>query len=161
MKVENNENSGESVKMNKIAKNLLLCLILIAMAAGLSGCGGAAQDKTSTPGAAPAKKVVIYTNADKEAADAMEKSLKEAGYEGKYVLQTLGTSELGGKLMAEGDKIEANLVTMSSYFLDSAQNKYKMFADLTFETKALNTYPSYYAPILANTGAIFVNTEGA
>jgi len=146
----------ESAKMNKVSKNLALCLIVIAMMTGLAGCGG-----SNAPGKSPepAKKVVIYTNADKEATDAMEKSLKEAGYEGKYVLQTLGTSELGGKLMAEGDKIEANLVTMSSYFLDSAQNKYKMFADLTFDTKAMIKHPAYYAPILANTGAIFVNTQ--
>jgi iron(III) transport system substrate-binding protein len=142
--------------MNKVSKNLVLCLIVIAMMTGLTGCGGSNAPSKSPE---PAKKVVIYTNADKEATDAMEKSLKEAGYDGKYVLQTLGTSELGGKLMAEGDKIEANLVTMSSYFLDSAQNKYKMFADLTFETKALMKHPAYYAPILANTGAIFVNTQ--
>ena len=70
-----------------------------------------------------AQKVVIYTNADEEAVASMQKSLNTSGYEGKYVLQTLGTSELGGKLMAEGDEIEANLVTMSSYFIDSAQKK--------------------------------------
>ncbi len=143
--------------MNKVVKKLIPGLVILALATGLAGCGGSNTPASKTP--EPAKKVVIYTNADKEATDAMQKSLNEAGYEGKYVLQTLGTSELGGKLMAEGDKIEANLVTMSSYFLDSAQNKYKMFADLTFDTKALSQHPSYYAPILANTGAIFVNTQ--
>jgi iron(III) transport system substrate-binding protein len=142
--------------MKKVSKTLVLCMILITMMAVLAGCGGS---NTPSKSPEPAKKVVIYTNADKEATDAMEKSLKEAGYDGKYVLQTLGTSELGGKLIAEGDKIEANLITMSSYFLDSAQSKYKMFADLTFDTKALIKHPAYYAPILANTGAIFVNTQ--
>ena len=88
----------------------------------------------------------------------MENALKGAGYEGQYVFQSLGTSELGGKLMAEGDKIDANLVTMSSYFVESAQEKHHMFTDLTFKTNALDQYPSYYTPILANTGAIFVNT---
>ncbi|HLR51685.1 MAG TPA: extracellular solute-binding protein [Candidatus Avamphibacillus sp.] len=34
-----------------------------------------------------------------------------------------------------------------------------MFEDLTFETNALEEYPSYYTPVLANTGSIFVNTE--
>ena len=34
-----------------------------------------------------------------------------------------------------------------------------MFTDLSFKTKALEQYPSYYTPILSNTGAIFVNTE--
>lgn len=144
--------------MKQICKNLTIVFLLIAMVLGISGCGGGKTEK-DTPAPAAAKKVVIYTNADKEATDAMQKSLNEAGFEGKYVLQTLGTSELGGKLMAEGDKIEANLVTMSSYFLDSAQNKYHMFADLTFDSKAIVKHPSYYAPILANTGAIFVNTQ--
>lgn len=145
--------------MNKIAKKMAPYLVLSALILGLTGCGGGSQSKPVATSAEPAKKVVIYTNADKEATDAIQKTLNESGYEGKYVLQTLGTSELGGKLMAEGDKIEANLVTMSSYFLDSAQNKHKMFTDLTFETKSLEKHPSYYAPILANTGAIFINTQ--
>ena len=75
------------------------------------------------------------------------------------LVQSLGTSELGGKLLAEGDQIEANLVTMSSYFVDSAQEQHSMFRDLSFETNALEEYPSYYTPILSITGAIFVNTE--
>ena len=104
-------------------------------------------------------KVVIYTNGDEAASEAMESALNEAGYEGEYVLQSLGTSELGGKLMAEGDKIEADIVTMSSYFVESAQQEHDMFTDLTFTTNALEPHPSYYAPILANTGSIFVNTE--
>ena len=48
---------------------------------------------------------------------------------------------------------------MSSYFVDSAQEQHSMFRDLSFETKALEEYPSYYTPILSITGAIFVNTE--
>lgn len=135
--------------MKKTFKNLFLGFLLISMLFALAGCSSSQS----------AQKVVIYTNADKEAVEVMQNSLNAAGYEGKYVLQTMGTSELGGKLMAEGDKIEANLVTMSSYFVDSAQKKHNMFADLNFETKALSQYPAYYAPILANTGAIFVNTQ--
>jgi len=142
--------------MKKIRKILMLCFILAAMVMSLSGCG---QSNNNDAGAAAAQKVVIYTNADKEAVDAMQNSLNAAGYEGKYVLQTMGTSELGGKLIAEGDKIEANLVTMSSYFIDSAQKQHNMFVDLNFDTKALEKYPAYYTPILANTGAIFVNTQ--
>ena len=138
----------------------LVFLVLFLMTAGLAGCGGNAGKSAKESQPAPAtKQVVIYTNADQEATEAMQKNLDEAGFKGKYVLQTMGTSELGGKLMAEGDKIEANLVTMSSYFLDSAQNKYRLFADLTFDTKSLAKHPAYYAPILANTGAIFVNTK--
>ena len=149
--------------MKKTTKrSLLVLLALLTFALGLTGCGSSPASAPAGQSAAPAasaQKVVIYTNADKEATDAMQKSLNEAGFADKYVMQTLGTSELGGKLMAEGDKIEANLVTMSSYFLDSAQTKHKMFVDLNFDTKALGKYPAYYAPILANTGAIFVNTQ--
>jgi iron(III) transport system substrate-binding protein len=137
--------------MKKTVKCLMLCCLLVLGVIGLAGCGGES--------AAKAQKVVIYTNADKEAVDAMQNSLNGAGYEGKYVLQTLGTAELGGKLMAEGDKIEANLITMSSYFIDSAQQQHNMFVNLNFDTKALAKYPAYYTPILANTGAIFVNTQ--
>lgn len=140
--------------MKKVFRNLTICLLIVACLFSLAGCGGSQNQPQSAP-----QKVVIYTNADKEAVEAMEASLKAAGYEGKYVLQTMGTSELGGKMMAEGDKIEANLITMSSYFIDSAQKKYNMFADLTMEAKPLMQHPAFYAPILANTGAIFVNTQ--
>lgn len=34
-----------------------------------------------------------------------------------------------------------------------------MYADLTFETGALEKYPSYYTPITSQEGAIIVNTE--
>ena len=78
---------------------------------------------------------------------------------GQYLVQSLGTSELGGKLLAEGDQIDANLVTMSSYFLESAQEKHSMFTDLSFESHALEKYSSFYTPILSITGSIFVNTE--
>ncbi|MFD1064795.1 extracellular solute-binding protein [Oceanobacillus locisalsi] len=120
----------------------------IGLAFILAGCGAQSSDD-----------VVIYTNADEEATAAMETSLDDAGYEGEYILQSQGTSELGGKLLAEGDQIEADVVTMSSYFLDSAQEQNDMFADLTFETDALEGHSDFYTPILGNTGAIFVNTE--
>ena len=134
--------------MKKSFKIITISLMVCLMSATLIGCSPSS-----------AKKVVIYTNADEEAVASMKKSLNTSGFDGKYVLQTQGTSELGGKLMAEGDEIEANLVTMSSYFIDSAQKKNDMFENLNFDTKSLEKYPSYYAPILANTGAIFVNTK--
>ncbi|MGG3280206.1 extracellular solute-binding protein [Paenibacillus solani] len=137
--------------MMKTLKGMLLSLIAISMVFALAGCSSGSSGE--------AKKVVIYTNGDEEAVAAMETSLKNAGYEGKYLVQSLGTSELGGKLMAEGDKIEADLITMSSYFIESSQNKHAMFKDLDFDTGAVDAYPAYYTPILANTGSIFVNTE--
>ena len=57
--------------------------------------------------------IIIYSNADEEAVDAIEKTLDDNGYEGEYVFQTFGTSELGGKLIAEGKNLEADMVTMS------------------------------------------------
>ena len=76
--------------------------------------------------------MVIYSNADDEAVEAMKKALDGNGYKGKYILQTFGTSELGGKLIAEGKNIEADMVTMSTFYIESAQKKNKMFADLWF-----------------------------
>ncbi|MFD6441189.1 extracellular solute-binding protein [Peribacillus sp. NPDC060186] len=136
--------------MFKTMKVALLSLVAISLIFVLVGRNSSKADEG---------KVVIYTNGDEEATEAIETSLKEAGYKGKYVLQSFGTSELGGKLMAEGDKIEADIVTMSSYFIESAQQQHSMFKDLTFSTKPLEKNPAYYTPILANTGSIFVNTE--
>lgn len=134
--------------MKRLLKVITVCFIAVSMVIGLVGC----SNNT-------AKEVVIYSNADEEAVKIMADSLDNAGYSGKYVIQSLGTSELGGKLMAEGSKIEANIITMSSYFIDSAQEKYSMFETLDLGLNPLDTYPAYYTPILANTGAIFVNTQ--
>ena len=95
------------MKNRKRAAALAMVCALGAMAA-LTGCQKKAQE------------VVIYTNADDEAIEAMKNALDGNGYEGKYILQSFGTSELGGKLLAEGTNIEADLVTMSSFYLDSA-----------------------------------------
>ncbi|WP_062109836.1 extracellular solute-binding protein [Bacillus niameyensis] len=139
--------------MFKKMKGMLLALLAASLVFALVGCSGNAAN------ADEAEKVVILTNSDEEAVAAIENALKDAGYEGKYIIQSLSTSELGGKLIAEGEKINANLVTMSSYFVESAQEKHKMFTDLTFTNNALEKYASYHTPILANTGSIFVNTE--
>ncbi len=144
--------------MKKTWKTLILGCCLLVTAATSAGCAGG-DAKQSASAKTPDKDVVIYTNADKEAVKTMEDSLNSAGFSGKYVLKTMGTSELGGKLLVEGSKIEADLITMSSYFIESAQQKNQMFAPLTVSTKQLAKTPDYYAPILANTGAIFVNTQ--
>ena len=115
----------------------------------LAGCSqGAAQNQ-----------VIIYTNADDEAVDAIKNALDHNGFEDQYILQSFGTSELGGKLLAEGNNIEADLVTMSSFYIESAQEEKNMFLDLGFETGALEEYSSYYTPITALEGAIIYNTE--
>lgn len=129
----------------------LLTLLLAAMlgVTCLVGCGNKAEEE----------QVIIYSNADDEAVEAMKLTLDANGYEGKYVFQSFGTSELGGKMLAEGRDIEADIITMSSYYIDSAQAKYEMFQELSFDVNTTEEYPSFYAPFLANQGAILVNTE--
>lgn len=133
-------------KMHKIAA-LVLCGTL-GLGSVLTGCGKSGSEE-----------VIIYSNADDEAIEAMKKTLDANGYEGKYLIQTFGTSELGGKLLAEGTNIEADLVTMSSFYLESSEEANDMYADLTFETGAIEEYPSYYTPITSQEGTIIVNTE--
>ena len=127
--------------------------LAVTMLAGtiLTGCGNSKD--------ASKEQVVLYTNADDEAVVAMQHALDENGYEGKYIVQTFGTSELGGKLLAEGAEIEADLVTMSSFYLESSEEEHAMFKKLEFDTGALEEYPEYYTPITAQEGAIIYNTE--
>lgn len=133
-------------------KNLKRMAVLAMAAAvgfgALTGCGSKKEQE-----------VVIYSNADEEAMEAMKHALDNNGYEGKYILQSFGTSELGGKLLAEGTNLEADLVTMSTFYVESAQEKQNMFSDLTFDVNTLTEVPSYTAPITAQEGAIIVNTE--
>lgn len=75
--------------------------------------------------------MVIASNGDAEAVEAYRHTLDAAGFEGDYIVQSFGTSELGGKLMAEGENLEADIVTMSSYYVDSAQTEQDMFVPLT------------------------------
>lgn len=133
--------------MKKTLKKVLAALLAVSMAAGSMGCS-----KKEDP-------VIIYSNADDEAVAAMKNALDSNGYEGKYIFQTFGTSELGGKILAEGANLEADLITMSSYYIASAQEQNSMFLDLTFDHPALKEYPAYYTPITAQEGAIIVNTE--
>lgn len=130
-------------------KSLLVMFLGLALSA-LAACGN---------GASASDMVIIYSNGDEEATNAMDAALKEKGYDGQYVIQSLGTSELGGKLLAEGNTIEADIVTMASYFIDSAQEKHEMFVDITGEKTALAEHAPYQIPILGNMGSLFVNTE--
>lgn len=127
----------------------ILAVTVGAAAFGMIGCGG----KESSD------QVIIYSNADDEAVEAMKETLDANGYKDQYVFQTFGTSELGGKLMAEGTNLEADLITMSTFYVDSAQDKNKMFRSLDFEVNTLEEFPDYCAPITAQEGTIIVNTE--
>lgn len=147
------ENKKENKKMKKGMKR--------AVCAGLAGVlglsavvfGGCGKAKSAD------EQVVIYSNADDEAVDAMKQTLDDNGYKGQYIFQTFGTSELGGKLLAEGKNIEADLITMSTFYVESAQDQNQMFQDLTFDTNTLEEYPAYCTPITAQEGTIIVNTE--
>ena len=132
----------------KILSTALCACMALSLCAGLTGCGSAEADT-----------VIIYSNADDEAVESMKKTLDANGYEGKYTFQSFGTSELGGKLLAVGADIEADVVTMSSYYIESAQAQSDMFLDLTFAVNTTDSYPAYYAPFLANQGALILNTE--
>lgn len=150
---QNNTRSNQKMK-KKFKKVMAACLC------GMIAAGVAATFVTMTGcGKKDSEQVVIYSNADDEAIDAMKEALDENGYQGKYMIQTFGTSELGGKLMAEGKNIEADMVTMSSFYLESSQKDQSMYQDLTFKTNALEEYPSYYTPITSQEGAIIVNTN--
>lgn len=86
--------------------------------------------------------IIIYSNADDEAITAIKETLDENGYKGKYILQSFGTSELGGKLLAEGNNIEADMITMSSFYIYSMESP-----------------TAYNAPITAQEGALILNTK--
>lgn len=147
-----NQEEKSKMKMNT-RKNLkrvaafALCSTLLA-GAFMTGCGKSKSDS-----------VIIYSNADDEAITAMKNALDNNGYDGQYVIESFGTSELGGKLLAEGKSIEADMVTMSSFYLDSSEEKNAMYQDLSFTTDTLEEYPAYYTPITSQEGTIIVNTE--
>lgn len=123
---------------------------------GLTACGSSSK---SSSGGTSSKKVVIYSNADDEAIESIKSTLDSHGYKGKYTIKTFGTTDLGGKMMAEGKNMEADMVTMSSYYIDSAQKKQHMFINLDKKKQTKEKYASYYMPMLANQGAIFYNTK--
>lgn len=136
----------------KHIKLLSLFLALTLSLGLLAGCVGGGS-------AAAGDQVVLYSNADDEAITAMKNALDANGYKGKYIVQTFGTSELGGKLLAEGTNLEADLVTMSTFYLQSAQESSSMFLPLTFPVNTLTPSPDYCAPLTSQEGAILLNTE--
>ena len=136
-------------KIFKRAASLTLAAAVAVTGMGLTGCDtGSSGDQ-----------VIIYSNADEEAITAMENALDSNGYEGQYMFQTFGTSELGGKLLAEGTDIEADMVTMSTFYVESAQDQNSMFQDLTFDVDTIDEFEPYCAPITSQEGTIIINTE--
>lgn len=149
-KKEEKKKGEHNMKLKRVAAACMAGAFIVSLGM-LTGC--------SASGGAKSEQVIIYSNADDEAVEAMKHALDNNGYEGKYMFQTFGTSELGGKLLAEGKNIEADMVTMSSFYLDSAQEQNEMFQDLTFDAPTLEELPAFYRPITSQEGAIIVNTE--
>ena len=145
----------------KFSTSLLFASVLsTGLLVGCDGGSGTSQPAQKTAAEAPkAAPVVIYTNADEEAQQAMKNALDKNGLQGAYLMQSFGTSELGGKLVAEGKNIEADVVTISTYYLESMQKSQKLFRDLGIKLDTVGPAVSYYAPILGICGALFVNTE--
>ena len=139
----------------------LTFVMAVMLAAGtlLTGCASSTSAGMSSSRNSSSDSVVIYCNSDDEALEVIKKTLDENDFKGKYTISTFGTSELGGKMLAEGENLEADLLCMSSFYIDSAQDKYNMFANLDVTSKPLDQYPDYYRPMLANQGALFYNTE--
>lgn len=130
----------------KIGFGVILCLVLLYFS--YFGLGSSTD------------KVIISTNADEEAIAVMDKALNQHGFKGEYIIQPQSTSELGGKMIAEGTNIEADIVTQSTYYLESAQKENNMFANVsTTNKKSLDSYPNYITPLLGNMGSLFVNTK--
>lgn len=136
------------MKLKRTLSTILCAAVALTACVNLTGCSSDENEQ-----------IIIYSNADDEAVESMKKTLDANGYEGKYVFQSFGTSELGGKMLAEGKDIEADIITMSSYYIESAENESNIFVDLTFDVNTTDSYPEYYAPFLANQGAILVNTD--
>ncbi|MEK4701727.1 extracellular solute-binding protein [Solibacillus sp. FSL R7-0668] len=134
--------------MNKKAMGFLT---VASSAIVLAACGSSSANSND--------QVIIYSNADDEAIEVMQNTLNEKGFEGEYIIQSVGTSELGGKLLAEGKSIEADVVTMASYYIDSADAQHEMFLDLTSSQALIDEMSNVQLPILGNVGSIFINTE--
>ncbi len=163
------------MKWNRIVAGCLAAVLSMGL---MAGCGSSTANSTDSTEASAesstaeesstadsvaanqteAKQVIIYSNADDEAILAMSNALDANGYQDQYVFETFGTSELGGKLLAEGKNLEADMVTMSTFYLKSAQEQQNMFLPLTFEVKTLEEVPDYTAPITSQEGAIIINT---
>lgn len=66
---------------------------------------------------------------------------------------------MSGKLWAEGTDIEADLVTMSTFYLDGVQENEPIFKELALEVQPIDDLPSYQAPMTTQEGVIFYNTQ--
>ena len=147
------ENRKESNKINK--KNIKIIWVISIIIIGFA----IIFTKYNSNNENIEDKVIIYSNSDEEAIEAIKNTLDNNGFSDKYVIQNFGTSELGGKLLAEGTNIEADLVILSSFYLDTAQEEKNVLQKLDFTYNLLNDRDKkeYYAQLTSQEEAIIVN----
>ncbi|MCL1949243.1 MAG: ABC transporter substrate-binding protein [Turicibacter sp.] len=100
--------------------------------------------------------VIIFSSADAEAIRVIEEQLDANGFAGQYLIQVLGTGELAGRLVAEGSNIEADIVTLTTFHLDSNED---LFTAFDVPAGGLMYSTNYRSPILGLEGSLMVNTE--
>ena len=126
---------------------ILPAALLLAAAPTLPACAGGDG------------RLVIASNADAEVVAALHRALDAGGFSGQYLIQTLGTAELAGKLLAEGEHLEAAIVTMSTYALVSARERgATRFAPIPAGGPEPLAADPDLRPITAQEGAIILNT---
>lgn len=128
---------------------------LVGAALALTALGFTGCEKKQ----AAEKQVIIYGNSDDESVVAFKNALDENGYAGKYIFQSFSTNELAGKLFAEGTDIEADIIAINTFYIESTQKKNSMYKELSFKEDCLVPYESYYLPFIGNYGSIIVNTK--
>lgn len=104
--------------------------------------------------------VLIYSNSEDEYIDIMNKELSKKGLEGKVEIVKYSTSDLAGKLAIENKNTEADILTFSSFYLETYKDKYNMLKKHGIdERKMLKDFRNeYYIPFIAFSGSIFYNT---
>jgi len=132
-------------------KKLLFLAALALLAIGaLAGCGNRSADGL----------VVIYSNADLEAIEVMTNTLNDNGFQGQFEIQVFGTSDLSARLVAEGVNIESDIVTLSTFFLDTEQEMNNLFADFdTPDGLIAGERQTWESPLLGLEGGLVVNTQ--
>jgi iron(III) transport system substrate-binding protein len=136
----------------KISTKLIASTAIALTIFGLTGC----SNSTSSNGKQP---LVIYTNGDAEAIEVMKSTLDNNGFKNEYKLQEFGSSDLNAKVAAEGENISADLVTLSSFYIDSIQKNSQTFAEWNTPQNSINKQEAFQSPILALEGAIIINTD--
>ncbi|OBS62644.1 ABC transporter substrate-binding protein [Enterococcus mundtii] len=142
--------------MKKLVKKGFIYLSFVSALGILGACSTSNASENANGNE---EKVIIYTNADEEPVQIIKDVLDSNGFENQYLLQSFGTSELSGKLWAEGTDIEADLVTMSTFYLDGVQENEQVFKELALEVQPIDDLPNYQAPMTTQEGVIFYNTQ--